>query len=111
MAIGLCEEEDKEMRITDKADVGGVNFQKPEKTKDKASEGTAGEVGSQEDQVTLSGAAKDIGRLQMEVSKLPDVRTDRVEELKNAINSGTYNVKGEAVAGKLLNNAIIDELI
>lgn len=99
------------MRITDKVDVGGVNFQKPEKTKDKASEGKAGEVASQDDQVSLSGTAKEIGRLQTAVSKLPDIRADRVEELKNAINSGTYNVKGDAVAGKLLKNAIIDKLI
>jgi negative regulator of flagellin synthesis FlgM len=110
MAIGLYEEEDTKMRITDKVDVGGVNFQKPEKTKDKASEGTS-EVTSKDDQISLSGAAKEIGRLQAEVSKLPDVRTDRVEELKSTINSGTYNVKGDAVAGKLLKNAIIDKLI
>ncbi len=99
------------MRITDKVDVGGVNFQKPEKTKDKAEEGKPGEVISKDDQVSLSGQAQEIGRLQTEVSKLPDIRTDRVEELKNAINSGTYNVKGEAVAGKLLKNAIVDKLI
>jgi negative regulator of flagellin synthesis FlgM len=99
------------MRITDKVDVGGVNFQKPEKTKDKASEGASGEVTSKDDQISLSGAAKEISRLQAEVSKLPDVRTDRVDELKSAINSGTYNVKGDAVAGKLLKNAIIDKLI
>jgi negative regulator of flagellin synthesis FlgM len=61
--------------------------------------------------VSLSGTAKEIGRLQTAVSKLPDIRADRVEELQNAINSGTYNVKGDAVAGKLLNNAIIDKLI
>ena len=102
------------MRITDKVDIGGVNFQKPEKTEkttDKASEGKTGEVATQDDQITLSGAAKEIGRLQAEVSKLPDVRTDKVEELKSAINSGTYNIKGDAVAGKLLKNAIIDKLI
>ena len=99
------------MRITDNVEVGGVNFQKPDKTKDKASEGGIGEVASKDDQITLSGTAKEIGRLQAEVSKLPDVRTDRVDELKSAINSGTYNVKGDAVAGKLLKNAIIDKLI
>ena len=99
------------MRITDNVDVGGVNFQKPEKSKDKASEGKTAEAAAKDDQITLSGAAKEIGRLQAEVSKLPDVRTDRVEELKSAINSGTYNVKGDAVAGKLLKNAIIDKLI
>jgi negative regulator of flagellin synthesis FlgM len=99
------------MKITDKADLGGVNFQKPEKTKDRTAEGKSGEVISKDDQVTLSGPARDIGRLQMEVSKLPDVRTDRVEEVKNAINAGTYDVKGDAVAGKLLKDAIVDKLI
>lgn len=101
------------MRITDKVDVGGVNFQKPEKSKASAGagEGKSGEVTSNNDQITLSGTAKEIGRLQAEVSKLPDVRTDRVQELQSAINSGTYNVKGDAVAGKLLKNAIIDKII
>jgi negative regulator of flagellin synthesis FlgM len=99
------------MNITDKVDLGGVNFQKPEKTKDKSAEGKSGEVISKDDKITLSGPARDIGRLQTEVSKLPDVRTDRVEEVKNAINSGTYDVKGDAVAGKLLQDAIIDKLI
>jgi negative regulator of flagellin synthesis FlgM len=99
------------MRITDKVDVGGANFQKPEKTKDKGSEATSGEVISKDDQITLSGTAKDIGRLQAEVSKLPDIRPDKVEDVKNAINSGTYDVKGDAVAGKLLQNAIVDKLI
>ena len=99
------------MKITDKADVGGINFQKPEKTKDKAEKGTSGEHVSKDDQISLSGAAQDIGRLQAEVSKLPDIRSDRVEEVKNAINSGTYDVKGDAVAGKLIQNAIIDKLI
>jgi negative regulator of flagellin synthesis FlgM len=91
--------------------VGGTNFQKPEKTKDKAGEAKSGEVISKDDQISLSGAAKDIGRLQLSVSKLPDVRPDKVNDVKNAINSGTYNVKGDAVAGKLLKDAIIDKLI
>jgi negative regulator of flagellin synthesis FlgM len=99
------------MRITDKADVGGVNFQKPEKTKEKVAEGQSGEVLAKDDQIDLSGAARDIGRLQMEVSKLPDIRADRVEELKNTINAGTYDVKGDAVAGRLIKNAIVDKFI
>ena len=99
------------MRITDSYDVGGVNFQKPEKSKEKVTDGKSGEILAQDDQIDLSGTARDIGRLQMEVSKLPDVRADRVEELKNAINAGTYDVKGDAVAGKLIKNAIVDKLI
>ncbi|MBI5212800.1 MAG: flagellar biosynthesis anti-sigma factor FlgM [Nitrospirae bacterium] len=97
------------MRITDRVEVVG-NVQKTDKAKEKATVEKAEEVASK-DQVTVSERAKEIGRLQLEVSKLPEIRADRVEEIKNAINAGTYEVKGSAVAGKLLEEAIIDSLI
>jgi|SRR5208337_3412034 len=98
------------MIITDKVDIGGSGIQPVDRTK---GQGTGGQVGgvAPEDKVLVSDRAKEIGRLQAEVSKLPDVRTDRVEDVKNAINSGTYNVKGEAVAGKVLKEAVIDSVI
>lgn len=96
------------MRITDKLEVVGPNLQKPDRSKEK---GERSEEVLSKDQVTVSEKAKEIGRLQVEVSKLPEIRTDRVEEIKNAINAGTYDVKGEAVAGKLLKEAIIDSLV
>lgn len=63
------------------------------------------------DQVTLSEAAKGIARLMVEVSNLPDIRADRVEELKNLINSGTYEVRGSEVVGKIIREAIVDKLV
>ncbi len=80
----------------------------PEKTQGKASE--RGEEVLTKDQVTVSETAKQISRLMVEVSNIPDIRTDKVEELKNAINSGTYEVKGSEVAGKILKEALIDKL-
>ncbi len=80
----------------------------PEKTQGKASERS--EEVLTKDQVTVSETAKQISRLMVEVSNIPDIRTDRVEELKNAINSGTYEVKGSEVAGKILKEALIDKL-
>jgi negative regulator of flagellin synthesis FlgM len=97
------------MRITDKIDVVGPNFQKPDRAKEKA--GERSEEVLSKDQVTVSEKAKEIGRLQVEVSKLPEIRADHVEEVKNAINTGVYNVRGEAVAGKLLREVIIDSII
>jgi len=46
----------------------------------------------------------------VETSNIPDIRADKVEELKNAINSGTYEVKGSEVAGKIIKEALIDKL-
>lgn len=96
------------MRIPDRIEAAGANVQRPEKV--KAGKGKV-EGAVSKDQVTVSPAAKEIGRLQVEVSKIPDVRTNRVDQLKNAIASGTYNVKGEAVAGKILKEAIIDSTV
>ncbi|MCC6345686.1 MAG: flagellar biosynthesis anti-sigma factor FlgM [Nitrospirales bacterium] len=98
------------MKITDRFDITGSNVPKPDKAKAKAGEERAEEVVTK-DQVTVSAAAREIGRLQLEVSKVPEIRTDRVEEIKNAIASGAYEVKGEAVAGKILKEAVIDSIV
>lgn len=80
----------------------------PEKSQGKSPEKT--EEVLTKDQVTLSETAKQISRLRVEVSNIPDIRTDRVEELKNAINAGTYEVRGSEVAGKIIREALIDRL-
>lgn len=98
--------------ITDNVDINGMNTQKPDKAKGKTSAGKTGDTGeavSTGDQVTISDAAKKMGNLRAEVMKLPDVRTDQVEKLKSAVNSGTYNVKGEDVADKLLKDTIFEQ--
>ncbi len=97
------------MRITDSVDIAGAGMQLPDKTKEKAS-GNSSEIMPQ-DQVSVSGQAREIGRLQAEVSKLPDIRPDRVNDVQNAINTGTYNVRGETVAGKMLKEVVIDSII
>ncbi|MCS7164349.1 MAG: flagellar biosynthesis anti-sigma factor FlgM [Thermodesulfovibrio sp.] len=81
----------------------------PEKSHGKAPERS--EEVLTKDQVTLSEAAKNIARLMVEVSNLPDIRTDRVEELKNAINSGTYEIRGSEIAGKIIKEALVDKLV
>lgn len=81
----------------------------PEKTHGKSPE--RGEEVLTKDQITVSEAAKNISRLMVEVSNIPDIRADKVEELKNAINSGTYEVKGSEVAGKIIQEALIDRLV
>ncbi len=98
------------MIITDKVDIGGSGIQPADRTKGRSKGEQIGGVIPQ-DKVLVSDQAKEIGRLQAEVSKLPDVRPDRVGDVKNAINNGTYNVNGEAVAGKVLKEAVIDSII
>lgn len=54
------------------------------------------------DKLNISSAGKDLQVAREALSKTPDVRTDKVNELKSAIANGTYDVSGEDFADKLL---------
>ncbi|TAN44294.1 MAG: flagellar biosynthesis anti-sigma factor FlgM [Nitrospirae bacterium] len=98
------------MRIPDKieaAPIGGL--QSVARVRERGFEKT--EEVQKNDQVTVSEKGKEIGRLQQEAQKIPDIRADKVDEVKDKIKAGTYNVKGEAVAGKMLKEAIIDSIV
>lgn len=56
------------------------------------------------DKVEISEFGKVLQTAKQAVQASSDVREDRVAELKAKINSGTYEVSGEAFAEKLLEN-------
>lgn len=58
------------------------------------------------DRVNLSGKAKEIAELKEALNQLPEIRTDKVESIKKAIEEGTYKVDSYKIAGK-----IIDEIV
>jgi flagellar biosynthesis anti-sigma factor FlgM len=54
------------------------------------------------DQVHLSGKAKELEELKQVIQQMPEIRTDKVEALKKAIQEGSYQVDSLKVAGKIL---------
>lgn len=54
------------------------------------------------DQLLLSAAGKDAQIAKQAVANTPDVREDMVASLKEQIDSGTYEVSADDLAGKLL---------
>ena len=54
------------------------------------------------DQVSFSSIGKDMQIAKAALAKVPDVRQDRVDSLKAAIEGGTYTVSNEDFADKLL---------
>ena len=58
--------------------------------------------------VEMSDEAQEIRRVTKLVKKLPDVREDRVAELKAKIESGTYKVSGEEIADLIVRRAFAD---
>lgn len=57
---------------------------------------------SSKDQVELSSVAKEFGSVYKMALEVPEIRKDKVESLKEQMNSGTYNVKSEEVAKKIM---------
>jgi flagellar biosynthesis anti-sigma factor FlgM len=45
------------------------------------------------------------------IAKAPDVRKDRVEEIKKALREGSLTFDSEAVADRLLQESILNELL
>ena len=54
------------------------------------------------DRISLSGKAQEINELKKLINDLPDIRTDKVEQLKKAIDTGSYNIDSYKVAEKIL---------
>lgn len=55
------------------------------------------------DTVQLTDAAQALSRLEAEVRSAPEVDSRRVEQLRAAIQNGSYRVDADAVAKSLLN--------
>ena len=77
--------------------------------KTKAQSGQTVEAGS-EDKVQLSDRSRDIARAQEMVRNSPEVRSEKVAEIKARVQSGTYDVSAHKVANALL-QTIIDEKV
>lgn len=66
---------------------------------------------SRGDALVLSPQAQEILTLKERLAQIPDVRREKVAELKASIDGGTYAVSGKEVAGKILARKVVDELV
>lgn len=57
---------------------------------------------AEQDKVSISEAARELQEAQKAVQAAPDVREDKVAELKKQIQQGAYKIPEEAVVEKLL---------
>lgn len=55
------------------------------------------------DTVRLTDAAQELSRLEAQVNSAPEVDSRRVEQVRLAVQNGTYKVDPDAIATKLLN--------
>jgi negative regulator of flagellin synthesis FlgM len=63
---------------------------------------------SKGEKVELSQKSKEIQKIKKLAEESPEIREKKVAELKQKIEQGTYNVKGEKVAQKILEDLLLD---
>ncbi|MFH1092194.1 MAG: flagellar biosynthesis anti-sigma factor FlgM [Pseudomonadota bacterium] len=68
------------------------------------------ETAGAEDKVQLSERSREIARAQEFAAMAPEVRSDKVAEIKAKLSSGTYDVKASQVADKLLKSVISENV-
>lgn len=63
------------------------------------------------DKIELSTRSREIQHIDELIRSTSDIREARVEQIRSAIQSGTYNVKAEQIADKILGGNVIDEIL
>ena len=84
-------------KINGLAGIGSVNDVKKHRD---AGFGFDGETSA--DGLAVSAFAREMANISLELSKIPDVREDRVKDLKRRIEEGTYEPNLQALAGRLI---------
>lgn len=63
---------------------------------------------SPQDKVDLSSQSKEMNKISEALAAAPDVRAEKVESLKNQVESGQYQVNSDAVAEKMIKEFLFD---
>ena len=80
------------------------NKQKVLDLKDTKSKEISNDNAIQKDAVSISSDAKYLNIALKALKNTPDIREDKVKELTEKIESGTYHIDSRKIAEKILNN-------
>lgn len=64
-----------------------------------------------DDKVVLSSKAKEIQEAKKLMNSITDIREEKIAEIRKQIEDGTYEIKEEKIAGKMLMEALLNELL
>jgi negative regulator of flagellin synthesis FlgM len=64
--------------------------------------------GAGTEKVLLSSKARDIAKINEIIKSSPEIRTEKVERIKNEIAKGTYSVDGKEIAEKILTEILAE---
>ena len=91
-----------------KIDAGGIAADPSQPEWAKRQSGTTSTAATQsanDDRTTLSSSSSTIQNLVTQTLATPDVRQDKVQALRQAVNSGTYQVDTQKLASAMLSDS------
>lgn len=94
-------------KVDDAATQAIQQYQRSEKVQSE-SDKPVRENAAPREKVNLSAAARDIQKLRSVIAELPDIREEKVQDLKSRMEQGNYNVSGEQIAEKMVGESLID---
>jgi negative regulator of flagellin synthesis FlgM len=63
------------------------------------------------DTVVISDAAKRVQEARSQLNDIPDVREEKVSELRNQIQNGTYQIDADKIAGKMIKEGLLNDAL
>ena len=58
------------------------------------------------DQINVSDLSREISKIHEEIKNNPDIRPEKVREIKEKIEDGTYYVSSDEIAGKIIDDIL-----
>jgi negative regulator of flagellin synthesis FlgM len=100
------------MEITPKDSINIEAYVNQVQDKDKvhAASEKAEKQQTKTDTVVLSDAAKKIQDAKKQLDAIPDIREDKVAQLKEQVENGTYEIDAEKIADKMLRESLLNDL-
>ena len=65
----------------------------------------------QGDKVKLSQTMRDVNAAREQLDSIPDIQEERVAEIRDQIDKGTYRIDGKKIAFNMIREAFIDETV
>jgi negative regulator of flagellin synthesis FlgM len=82
-----------------------------DKRKSDAQTGKSPDEIPNDDRVVLSSKAREIQEAKKLMSSVSDIREEKVAQIRKQIQEGTYEINEEKIAGKMLKEALLNELL
>ncbi len=80
------------------------------KTREKKRKSGTSKSGGAADTVRVADAASLREKVQIMLADMPELRMDRIEEIRDALESGSYEIDSRKVAARIITNAVAERL-